>query len=48
MTELELGVAAAFSIFVVVVVFIVIMAIRFFLRSFRQPGGPEMANILGG
>ena len=48
MTELELGVAAAFSILVVLIVFIVILAISFFLRSFRQPGGPEIANILGG
>jgi iron(III) transport system permease protein len=48
MTELELGVAAAFSILVVIVVFIVIMAISLFLRLFRQPGAPEMANILGG
>lgn len=48
MTELELGVAAAFSVLVVVIVFAVILAISFFLRLFRQPGGPEMANILGG
>jgi iron(III) transport system permease protein len=48
MTELELGVAAAFSILVVVIVFIVIAAISYFLRLFRQPGAPEMANILGG
>ena len=48
MTELELGVAAAFSILVVIVVFIVIMAISLFLRLFRQPGAPEMANISGG
>jgi len=48
MTELELGVAAAFSILVVVIVFVVIGAISLFLRLFRQPGAPEMANILGG
>ena len=48
MTELELGVAAAFSILVVVIVFVVITAISLFLRLFRQPGAPEMANILGG
>ncbi|MGA2954258.1 MAG: iron ABC transporter permease [Thermodesulfobacteriota bacterium] len=48
MTELELGVAAAFSILVVVIVFAVIAAISFFLRLFRQPGAPDMANILGG
>ena len=48
MTELELGVAAAFSILVVVIVFVVIAAIGLFLRLFRQPGAPEMSNILGG
>lgn len=48
MTELELGVAAAFSILVVFIVFVVITAISLFLRLFRQPGAPEMANILGG
>ncbi len=48
MTELELGVAAAFSILVVVIVFVVIAGISFFLRFFRQPGAPDMANILGG
>ena len=48
MTELELGVAAAFSILVVIIVFIVIGAISLFLRLFRQPGAPDMANILGG
>lgn len=48
MTELELGVAAAFSILVVVIVFVVIAIISMVLRLFRQPGAPEMANILGG
>ncbi len=48
MTELELGVAAAFSILVVAIVFVVIGAISLFLRLFRQPGAPEMSNILGG
>jgi iron(III) transport system permease protein len=48
MTELELGVAAAFSILVVLIVFVVITAISLLLRLFRQPGAPEMANILGG
>jgi len=33
---------------VVLIVFIVITAISLFLRFFRQPGGPEMASILGG
>jgi len=48
MTELELGVAAAFSILVVLIVFVVITAISMVLRLFRQPGSPDMANILGG
>ena len=48
MTELELGVAAAFSILVVVIVFVVIFSISLLLPLFRQPGAPEMANILGG
>jgi iron(III) transport system permease protein len=48
MTELELGVAAAFSILVVIIVFVVIAIISMFLRLFRQPGAPEMANMLGG
>jgi iron(III) transport system permease protein len=48
MTELEIGVAAAFSIFVIAVVFIVIIAISLVLRLFRQPGAPDVSNILGG
>ena len=48
MTELELGVAAAFSTLVVVIVFIMIMFINLFLRLFRGPGAIDMSNILGG
>ncbi|MDY0092023.1 MAG: iron ABC transporter permease [Candidatus Vecturithrix sp.] len=48
MTELELGVAAAFSIIVVLIVFLVTIAISLFLRVFRQPGAPQMSNLLGG
>ena len=48
MTELELGVAAAFSTLVVVIVFIVIIFINLFLRLFRGPGAMDMSNILGG
>lgn len=48
MTELELGVAAAFSIIVVLIVFVVTIAISLFLRVFRQPGAPQMSNLLGG
>ncbi|MCJ7829767.1 MAG: ABC transporter permease subunit, partial [Desulfobacterales bacterium] len=48
MTELEIGVAAAFSMLVIAVVFIVIIAISLVLRLFRQPGAPDVSNILGG
>jgi iron(III) transport system permease protein len=48
MTELELGVAAAFSIIVVLIVFVVIILISLCLKGFRQPGAPQMSNILGG
>jgi len=48
MTELEIGVAAAFSIFVIAVVFIVIISISLVLRLFRQPGAPDVSSILGG
>ncbi len=48
MTELELGVAAAFSIIVVLIVFVVTIAISLFLRVFRQPGALRMSNLLGG
>ncbi|GAG67194.1 unnamed protein product, partial [marine sediment metagenome] len=48
MTELELGVAAAFSTLVVAIVFIVIIFINLFLRLFRGPGAIDMSNILGG
>ena len=52
MTELALGPAAAFSVFVVVVVFIVIALIGRVLRLFRAPsqGGraPPVASLLGG
>lgn len=48
MTELELGVAAAFSILVVAIVMAVTAAIGGCLRLFRQPGAPSMSSILGG
>jgi iron(III) transport system permease protein len=48
MTELELGVAAAFSILVVAIVLVVTGAIGGFLRLFRQPGAPSMSTMLGG
>ena len=48
MTELELGVAAAFSILVVAIVLVVTGAIGGFLKLFRQPGAPSMSTMLGG
>ncbi len=48
MTELSLGPAAAFSVFVVVVVFIVIAGISRALRTFRAPGAAPITNMLGG
>lgn len=48
MTELALGPAAAFSVFVVAVVFAVIALISWCLRWFRAPGAASMTSILGG
>jgi len=48
MTELELGVAAAFSILVVAIVLAGTAGIGLSLRGFRQPGAPSMSSILGG
>ena len=48
MTELSLGTAAAFSVFVVVIVFIVIALIGRALRLFRAPGAAPVTNLLGG
>jgi iron(III) transport system permease protein len=47
MTELQLGVSAAFSVFVVVVVYIVTIGISLFLRLFKQPGSSEISSFLG-
>ncbi len=47
-TELSLGPAAAFSVLVVVVVFVVIALIGVCLRRFRARGAVEMGSILGG
>jgi iron(III) transport system permease protein len=46
MTELELGVAAAFSVVVVVVVFVVVFAIGRVLRLLRAPGAPAVTGML--
>ena len=47
-TELSLGPAAAFSVLVVVIVFVVIAAIGRVLRFFRAPGAMPMTSLLGG
>ena len=48
MTELSLGPAAAFSVLVVVIVFVVIAMIGRALRWFRAPGLAPMTSMLGG
>ncbi len=47
-TELSLGPAAAFSVLVVVIVFVVIAIIGRVLRRFRAPGSVPMTSLLGG
>ena len=49
MTEMALGPAAAFSVFVIVVVYIVVAALSFVLARLRAPGGEVVArSFLGG
>ena len=48
MTELSLGPAAAFSVLVIVIVFVVIGAISRGLRFFRAPGSEPVTSLLGG
>jgi iron(III) transport system permease protein len=48
MTEVALGPAAAFSVFVIVVVFAVVAAIRAVLSRMRAAGGATLDNIFGG
>ena len=48
MTTLDLGSAAAFSVLVVVIVFVAIALISGLLRRFRAAGAVEMTSILGG
>ena len=48
MTELSIGPAAAFSVFVVAVVFAVIAAVGWALRRLRAPGAAPVASLLGG
>jgi iron(III) transport system permease protein len=48
MTELSLGPAAAFSVFVVVVVYVVLWVIGKLLARFRTGEGGRVESILGG
>ncbi len=48
MTELSLGPAAAFSVLVVIIVFVMIALISSLLRRFRAAGAVEVTSILGG
>jgi len=48
MTELSLGPAAAFSVLVVAIVFVVIGLIGWLLRRLRSAGAVEVTSILGG
>lgn len=47
MTELHLGVSAAFSVLVVIIVFSVITGISFCLKMLRQPGGMKITSLFG-
>ena len=47
-TELSLGPAAAYSVLVVVIVFVVIALIGLVLRAFRAPGASRVTSLLGG
>ena len=47
-TELSLGPAAAYSVLVVVIVFVVIALIGLALRAFRAPGSTRVTSLLGG
>jgi iron(III) transport system permease protein len=47
-TELSLGPAAAFSVLVVAIVFVVIAGVSRVLRLFRAPGAAPMVSLLGG
>jgi iron(III) transport system permease protein len=47
-TELSLGPAAAFSVLVVVIVFLVMAAVARLVRLFRAPGAMPVTSLLGG
>ena len=46
-TELSLGPAAAFSVFIVAVVFVVMGFINLAMRRFKAPGSARIASVLG-
>jgi iron(III) transport system permease protein len=48
MTELSLGPAAAFSVLVVVIVFVVMAAISWTLRRLQSAGSLQVTSFLGG
>jgi len=48
MTELSLGPAAAFSVFVIAVVFVVLAGVNALLRRLRAPGGVGGSEFAGG
>jgi iron(III) transport system permease protein len=48
MTEVALGPAAAFSVFVIVVMFAVVVGIRMLLARVGAPGGATVETVLGG
>jgi iron(III) transport system permease protein len=48
MTEVALGPAAAFSVFVIVVVFVVVVGVRALLARLHGPGGASVETVLGG
>ena len=48
MTELSLGPAAAFSVLVVAIVYVVIALIGRVLRTFNAPGSASLGSVLGG
>jgi iron(III) transport system permease protein len=48
MTELSLGPAAAYSVLVIAIVFVVIAAISWMLRRLRAPGAAPVTSLLGG
>jgi iron(III) transport system permease protein len=48
MTEVALGPAAAFSVFVIVVVFVVVAGIRMLLARLGAPGAATVETVLGG